>query len=937
MLGDAGVELVLTDAGRAEELGGGWRVLEVGEMDGELSRWPSSRVESGVGPENLAYVIYTSGSTGRPKGVAMPHRPLANLVAWQLRACPGPARTAQLASTGFDVSFQEILSTLASGGTLVIFSDEVRQDPDALRSGLARERVQRLFLPFVALRQLAGAGAPAPAALTEVVTAGEQLRVDDVLRRWLEGRTLRNQYGPTECHVVTEHVLAGPAEAWRDLPPIGRPIDGATCHVLDAWLDQSPVGVPGELFLGGRALARGYLARPDLTAERFVPNPFSPVPGARLYRTGDLGRLLPDGAVAYLGRADDQLKIRGFRVEPGEVESVLRGHPAIADVVVDARGASATDRRLVAWVTCRPGGRPTVSELRAFCRGLLPEHMVPAVYAFVEALPRTASGKVDRRALTAPDGDRPELAQPFVEPRTPAELLLASIWRDVLRRDRVGVHDNFFDLGGDSIISIQIVARANQAGFRLTPRDIFQRQTVAELATAGPGRTIRAEQGPVTGPIPLTPVQRWFAEQRPPDPHHWNMALTLELKRPLDADLLHRALQHVYDHHDALRSRFTRSGGDWTQVGGEPGPTAPPAVLDLCGLGADEQDRRMIATSARLQAAIDLAEGRLLRAALYDLGRDRAGQLLLFAHHLVVDMVSWRVLVEDLESAYLQLESGGAAHLPPKTTSYRAWARLLADHAQSADARRDAAYWLDLRGARTARLPVDGDGDGDSRGTSRTVTATLEPEETSRLLRFAGRGGEHADDVLLTALCLGLAGWTGVPGVFVNLEGHGREAIFDDVDLSRTVGWFTSIAPVHLDVGRSGPEVALARVREQLRAVPRHGIGYGILRYLSRDPDIVARLRSLPDPEVTFNYLGQLDASFGGSSLFAPRPAAERHAASPRNPRLGRLYVNGLVVRDTLRVSFSYSEVHHHRDTIQALADDFASCLRALLPGGRHD
>jgi len=456
-------------------------------------------------PDSLAYIIYTSGSTGRPKGVAMPHRPLVNLVAWQLRhsAVGAGDRTLQFAPLSFDVAFQEMFATWAAGGTLVLPPDEARQDLSQLPALLTDAGVRRLFLPFVALQQLAevcGAADRWPRTLREVITAGEQLQASPAVKRLfaeLGGTALHNQYGPSETHVVTAFELTGPPDDWPSLPPIGRPIANVEVYLLDGRLRPVPIGVPGELYIGGAAVARGYLARPRQTAERFVPDPLGcdARPGSRLYRTGDLGRWLPSGDIEFLGRADLQAKVRGFRVEPGEIEGLLTEHPGVREAVVTARDYAPGDRRLVAYLVFEgrkaagapdgAGERPSAADLRRFLGRRLPEYMLPAAFVPLEALPLTPSGKVDRRALPAPEGAALESPEEYVAPGTRYEEEICRIWSRILGRDRIGVHDNFFDLGGHSLLGTRLMSALKQAlHVDLPLRALFRQPTVAGLAGA---------------------------------------------------------------------------------------------------------------------------------------------------------------------------------------------------------------------------------------------------------------------------------------------------------------------------------------------------------------------------------------------------------------------------------------------------------------------
>ena len=460
-----------------------WKII-----DKESTRNPSAILSA----QNLAYVLYTSGSTGRPKGVAMNHRPLCNLISWQIRQSrlPAGARTQQFASLSFDVSFQEIFSTWCSGGTLMLISEEARRDPGLLLKHLASEAVERLFLPFVALQQLAEvADEPGrvPHNLREVITAGEQLRITPPITRMFERLrdcVLYNQYGPTESHVVTAFTLSGPPEQWRTLPPIGRPIANTEIYILDRYQQPVPAGVAGELHIGG-SLARGYLNRQDLTAEKFIANPCSKEPGALLYRTGDLARYLPDGNIEFLGRMDHQTKIRGFRIEIGEVEAVLGLHPSVHETVVIAREDQTGNKQLVAYVVLNKQSATVSSDLRSFLKEKLPDYMIPSAFVILDALPLTPSGKVDRKALTIPDHSMTGMAKTYVAPRNTNEAQLTRIWEKVLAIQPIGVTDNFFELGGHSLLAVRLIAEIKKVtGKNLPVVALFQSPTVEQLVRA---------------------------------------------------------------------------------------------------------------------------------------------------------------------------------------------------------------------------------------------------------------------------------------------------------------------------------------------------------------------------------------------------------------------------------------------------------------------
>jgi amino acid adenylation domain-containing protein len=492
LLADSRPAVLLTRQGMAAVLPEhGARVCYLDDDGADLAAESAENPLGGPTADNLAYVIYTSGSLGRPKGVAMPHRPLTNLLSWQLRGWAAPAaRTLQLAPSSFDVSFQEIAATLSAGGTLVLITEDVRRDPVALLRCLADNGIERLFLPPVALEALAEAAEStgvAPARLREVIAAGEALRLTPTVRRFfgrLPGCRLHNQYGPTESHVVTAFPMTGAPDQWPALPPIGRPIDNARIHILDVHLQPVPPGVAGELYIGGVPLARCYLNRPELTAERFVPDPFGGA-GQRLYRTGDRARVRGDGQIEFLGRVDQQLKIRGYRVEPGEVEAALAEHPHVREAAVAAWEAVPGDRRLVAYVAPQRGSAPTAQDLRTYLKARLPEFMVPAAFVFLDALPLTPSGKVNRRALPPPRAADLAEGRAFVEPRGATEQAVAGIWAEVLGRERIGAHDNFFDLGGHSLLVMRVALRVLSAlGIAVPLRILFEAPTVAEFAAA---------------------------------------------------------------------------------------------------------------------------------------------------------------------------------------------------------------------------------------------------------------------------------------------------------------------------------------------------------------------------------------------------------------------------------------------------------------------
>jgi non-ribosomal peptide synthase protein (TIGR01720 family) len=670
-----------------------------------------------------------------------------------------------------------------------------------------------------------------------------------------------------------------------------------------------------------------------VTAERFVPDPFSGEPGARLYRTGDRVRRRGDGELEFLGRVDAQVKIRGFRIEPGEVEAALLGHADVREAVVVVREDEPGQKRLVAYVVAEAGAELSGAELRERLSQRLPEHMVPGAFVALERLPLNANGKVDRRALPAPERGA---AEGYVEPRSEVEEVLSGIWAEVLRVERVGVHGNFFELGGDSILSIQVVSRARQRGLKLTPRQLFERPTIARLAEVVErvgAQSPEAAQEAVEGEAPLTPIQRRFFEEEFPARHHFNQALLLAPREALEAGVLARAAQALEAHHDALRLRFRREGEVWKQSHAGVGRRTPLTVFDLSGLAEAERERAIEAASEQVQRSLDLARGPLLRMGWFHLGAGEAGRLLAVVHHLAVDGVSWRILLEDLESAYGQLSRGEAIRLPAKTTSWKAWAERLAEQARSEALAGEAAYWVGQAVREVARLPVDDAAGENTVARSRSVAVRLSEEETGALLREVPQAYRtQVDDVLLTALVAALGRWTGERRVRIDLEGHGREEEgVGGVELSRTVGWFTSVYPVVLELPESGGAgAALKEVKEQLRGVPGKGIGYGLLRYLGGG-EVEAELAGAAQAEVGFNYLGQFDQAVSGDAFFAFAGESAGASVDAGSPRSHLLEVSGAVQGGRLELRIGYAEGVHRRETMERLAQGYGEELRELV------
>ena len=944
MLEDAQAPLLLTDRKLAGKISA--TRAQVLYVDDLLARPTQTNQQSNLphlaGCDNLAYVIYTSGTTGKPKGTLIPHRNVVRLFSstetwfgfneqdvWTL-----------FHSAAFDFSVWEIWGALLYGGRVVVVPFLVSRSPEIFYELLAKERVTVLNQTPSAFRQLIQAeetvGRKA-LALRYVIFGGEALELQS-LRPWFERHgdqspRLVNMYGITE---TTVHVTYRPL-SMGDLNSgsvIGVPIPDLNIVILDQHMEPVPVGVPGEMYVGGAGLAKGYLRRPELTAERFIPNHLTQSQGARLYRTGDLARFLPGMDIEYLGRVDHQVKIRGFRIELGEIESVLNQHPGVREAVVMVREDVPGVKTLAAYlVSAHPMSELTV--LREHLKKKVPDYMVPAAFVFLDRFPLTNNGKIDRKALPAPDTQRSDLARTSVAPRTPVEEKLAAIWSHVLRVDRVGIHDNFFELGGDSILIIQAVSLARREGLMLGPKQMFAHQTIAELAASV---EISAEAQPAraapTGDVQLTPIQQWFFEQDLEDLHHYNQAFLLTVKERLERGMLEEAVKQLGRHHDALRLRFRREEGYWRQTYA---PSDAPSIIqwvDLAQLKPAERTPVIESATRHAQASLDLANGPIWRIVYFNSGHDACDRLLIVVHHLAVDGISWRPLVEDLETICRQLKAGQQIQLPARTVSYQEWAEALLEFSTADAVKAELPYWL----AATRGELVSGQYRRQSgavppnrESEAVTVKTSLNVAETQALLQEVPSAyNTQINDILLTAVA---HAWSrsGRGALYTNLEGHGREPLLRDLDLSRTVGWFTSIFPVRLDLpateGDWLPGESLKYVKEQLRHIPRRGIGYGALRYLAGAGELASR----PEPDMVFNYMGQFDQVLAGSTLFGFAPESTGPWHSPFQQRRYALEVNGMVTAGCLELTWTYAPAAYTAAELEKLTREFLLALRALI------
>ncbi|QHH20288.1 plipastatin non-ribosomal peptide synthetase PpsC [Bacillus subtilis] len=885
----------------------------------------TKNVDSSAGPHSLAYIIYTSGSTGKPKGVMIEQRSVIRLVKNSNYITFTPEdRLLMTSSIGFDVGSFEIFGPLLNGAALHLSDQQTFLDSHQLKRYIEHQGITTIWLTSSLFNHLTEQNEQTFSQLKHLIIGGEALSPSHVnrIRNVCPEVSIWNGYGPTEN--TTFSTCLHIQKTYELSIPIGRPVGNSTAYILNQWGVLQPVGAVGELCVGGDGVARGYLGRPDLTKEKFVPHPFAP--GDRLYRTGDLARWLPDGTIEYVGRIDDQVKVRGYRVELGEIESALRQIDGVKEAAVLARTGQSGSKELFGYISVKAG--TNAEQVRSLLARSLPNYMIPAYIIEMETLPLTSNGKLNRKALPEPNFTS---KQTYAPPRNDLEDQLVLIWQEVLGIQRIGIEDSFFELGGDSIKALQVSARLGRYGLSLQVSDLFRHPKIKDLSPFIRKSERIIEQGPVQGDVPWTPVQQWFFSQDIEERHHFNQSVMLFHSGRLSENALRPALKKLAEHHDALRMVYRNDDRRWIQIN-QGIHESQLYSLRISDLSQSESgwETKIKQEVADLQQSINLQEGPLLHAALF---KTLTGDYLFLAiHHLVVDGVSWRILLEDLSAGYQQAAAGQTIQLPPKTDSYQEYARCIQEYAQSSKLIREEAYWRSVEEQQAAELPYEIPHHVNIDFSKRdSLSFSLTEADTAVLLQNVNHAyGTDTQDILLTAASLAICEWTGGSKLRIAMEGHGREHILPELDISRTVGWFTSMYPALISFENHRDELgtSVKTVKDTLGRIPNKGVGYGMLKYLTHPENKIITFSKTP--EISFNYLGQFN-DIERQDTFRPSSLGSGKDITHTWKREQIIEMSAMAADKKLHFNLSYPPARFHKNTMEQLINRIEHFLLDIM------
>lgn len=892
-----------------------------------ISMQSPENLENSTLPANLAYVIYTSGSTGNPKGVMVEHVGMMNHIQAKINDLnmTGKSIVAQNAYHCFDISVWQFAAALALGGKTVIYPDDVILEPENFLSQLIKHQVSILeVVPtyLSVMLDLVDLNYREMDKLHYILVTGETIK-SGLVHRWFEkypGIKMINAYGPTEASDDITHYLMEETPTVERIP-IGKPLQNLNIYIVDRNMKLRPLFVTGEILVSGVGVGRGYFNDEEKTKQVFTGDPFQQETSQRLYKTGDLGRWLPDGTIDFLGRKDFQVKIKGYRIELGEIESHMAALTGVKEVVVIDRDDNSGNKYLCAYLT---GQKPEVPHIKESLQQRLPDYMIPTHFVKLEEMPLNPNGKVDRKAL--PDPETSGFKTTYQAPRSEIEETLVKIWSEFLRVDQIGINDNFFELGGDSIKAIQISARMTREMLKIKIGDLFLNPTIKELAKRAQRLERVIDQGIVQGEVMLTPIQQWLFQSNFTHLHHLNMSVMVSREEGFDESIVRQVFTKILTHHDALRMRYDIKDDSIVQENrGVDGNLFDLRVFYLLeDIDIQEEIKKR---ANHIQRGIDLKNGPLVKLGLFK--TNRGDHLLIVIHHLVVDGVSWRILLEDFSIGYTQLEKGKEIKLPDKTDPFKYWAGQLNEYAKSKDVLKELQYWKSLEETPIEPLPkkLDISKEKNTLKESEIIMMTLDKNETEKLMKEVHWAyNTEINDILLTALGKAIKDWSGIDRILINLEGHGRESIIN-VDISRTVGWFTTLYPVILDMSQSEQlSYEIKFIKETLRHIPNKGIGYGILRYLTPD-HLKEGLTFQLQPEIGFNYLGQFGQETDEYEIFKLSPMDMGESISPEMERRYAIDINGMMVGEKLQLSFSYCKYQYNKSDIRQLV----GCCKANL------
>jgi len=920
MLADSKAKLLLTDI----QYAGGWifegEIIDI--CDEKLYEGKPELIKSDSMPEDLAYVIYTSGSTGKPKGVMLEHRNLTNYAFWASKSyIMGERLNFPLyTSIAFDLTITSIYTSLITGNSIVIYSGS---DDEPLISKVTRDNNVGIVKATPAHLMLIKNNDNTGSSVRRLIVGGEQLDTElagKIQESFGNSIEIYNEYGPTETTVGCMLYKYNKEKDTGVNVPIGIPADNVQIYILDRDMRVVPENVPGEMYVSGDGVSRGYLGRIELTGSRFIENPFCA--GKKMYKTGDLAKWLSDGNIEFIGRIDSQVKIKGFRVELGEIENQLLTHTCIEQAVVVDREDGNGDKYLAAYL--ETNGDISDEKLRNYLIKELPEYMIPSYFVKLNKIPLTINGKVDKRALPEPK-DIVFLDKEYIAPSNEKEELFEGIWADVLGFSKVGVTDNYFSLGGDSIKAIQIASRLNQAGIDISVSNILTYQTIRECCrncTFGFNEKKYA-QGIIEGEFGLTPIVKWFIGLELKNPDYYNQSVLLKCKERIDVLKLEQSLAKIIEHHDGLRLNYDSVRGELFVNNNHLKDKFKIEVFDISSLSITDQALELEKIGVGLKAGFDIENTLLIKGALINAGEN--GQyVMLTAHHIVVDGVSWRIIFEDLYNLYTALKSEDAIYLPPKTASIKDWYDSLVSYSNDMDIMEHSEYWNEVP-ANEFELPTEYKTSDWSYENKSVIRFELSKDDTYKLLKES-RNAYNTDvqDLLLIALAKTLKEWTGKEEIVIELEGHGRN--IPDIDLSRTVGWFTSIYPIKIIVKEDTLSNQIKSIKEQLRSIPNNGIDYGILKYMKQ----VIEHKDIGRVPVRFNYLGQL-GNEADNELFSYANYGTGEDVCCSNDITASIDINCIVIKDVLGFEVSFNKNEFKEETVKGFSHNYVKNLEYLI------